>query len=151
MPDVNAAVAIEIDAVLVVFGWEKLREPGRAGPGGAHVLAADGAFAEDLQREDELVAISILAAADIGLGCHHAHRVIGQRVAAVIGLATPYCEYDGAGYAETRFDCGKRIAILLHQLLPLARKARDGGFPDVVGWHLRTPPAPAHRLGVAPA
>ena len=28
-----AAVSrIEIDAVLVIFGWEKLREPGRAGP-----------------------------------------------------------------------------------------------------------------------
>jgi hypothetical protein len=104
VPDIDTTVAIEVDAVLVIFGWQKLREPRRAGPGGSHVLAADGALAENLKGQNELVAIGVLATADIGLGRQHANGVIGQLVAAVVCLATPDREHDGGGHAETAFD-----------------------------------------------
>ena len=97
MPDVDAAVAVEIDAVLVEFGRQELRVAGRAGPGRAKILARHVALAEDLQREDELAAILILAAADIGLRRQHAQRVVRQRVAAVVGLAAPDRQHDVAG------------------------------------------------------
>ena len=123
MPDVDAAVAVEIDAVLVIFRRQELREPGGAGPGRAHVLARHRALAEDLQRQDELGAILILAPADIGLRRQHAQRVVRQRVAAVIGLAAPDREHDGGGHAEALFDLGQRGAMFLHQPLPLAPPA----------------------------
>ena len=39
IPDVDPAVAVEIDAVLVEFRRQELREPGGAGPGRAQILA----------------------------------------------------------------------------------------------------------------
>src|SRR5947209_8008075 len=60
MPDVDAAVAIEIDTVLVVFRRQELGQPGGAGPGRAHVFSRDVALAKDLQRQDEFVAVLIL-------------------------------------------------------------------------------------------
>ncbi len=141
MPDVDAAVAVEIDAVLVEFRRQELREAGGAGPGRAHVLACHHAVADHLQRQDELGAILILAPADIGLRRQHAQSVIGQRVAAVIGFAAPDRKHDGCGHAEARLDCGERGAIFLQQPLPFRRQPRDAGFFQIIGRHL-------HELGL---
>ena len=119
MPDVDAAVAIEIDTVLVEFRRQELREPGSAGPGRAHIFSRDAALAKNLQRQDEFVAILILAPADIGLRRHHAHGIIGQRVAAEIGLAAPDSQHNGCGNAEARFDGVQCPLVFLHQPLPL--------------------------------
>ena len=89
MPDVDPAVAVEIDAVLVILRRQELRVPGGAGPGRAKILARHRALAEDLQREDELTPVLVLAPADIGLRRHHTQRVIGQPVATVVRLAPP--------------------------------------------------------------
>ena len=67
MPDVAAAIAVEIDAVLVEFRRQELRETGSAGPGRTQIVARHLAVAEELQRQDKLVAVLILAPADIGL------------------------------------------------------------------------------------
>src|SRR3954469_1379084 len=100
MPDVAPAVAIEIDAVLVEFGRQELRETGSAGPGCAHVLAPHLAVANHLQRQNKLAAILLLAPSDIGLRRQHAKAVVRKRVAAVIGFAAPDREHDAGGNAE---------------------------------------------------
>ena len=141
MPDVDVAVAVEIDAVLVKFRRQELRQTDGAAPGRTQILARHLAVAEHLQRQDELVAILILAAADIGLRRQHAHRVVRQRVAAVIGLAAPDREHDGRRHAEALFDPLKARAVFLHQPLPFFGELRDAGFLDVVGRHL-------HELGL---
>ena len=141
IPDVAAAVTIEIDSVLVEFGWEELRETGGAGPGRAHILARHFAIANDLQRQNELGAVLILAAADIGLRRQHPHRIVGQRVAAIVGFAAPDRQYHGGGHAETRFDRAQGVAMLRHQPLPFLRQPRNAGFLDVVSRHL-------HELGL---
>ena len=141
MPDVDAAVAVEIHTVLVIFRRQELGEPGGAGPGRAHILARHGTLAEDFERQDEFGAVLILAAADIGLRRHHTHGIIGQRVAAEIGLAAPDRQHNGCGDAEARFDRVQCVPVFLRQPLPLGRKPRDGRFLDVVGGHL-------HELGL---
>ena len=99
------------------------------------------ALTEDLQRENELAPVLLLAAADIGLRRHHAQRVVRQPVAAIVRLAAPDREHDAGRNAKTLFDFVQRGAMFLHQLLPLRREPRDGSFLDVIGRHL-------HELGL---
>ncbi len=99
-------------------------------------LRVDIAVADNLQRQDEFVAILILAPADIGLRRQHTQPVIGQRVTPVIGFAAPDRKHDGSGNAEARFDRLQGGAIFLHQPLPLAGQPRDAGFLDVICRHL---------------
>src|SRR5260370_290913 len=47
VPDVAAAIAVEIDTVLVKFRRQELRQTGGAGPGRAHVLARHLAVAKE--------------------------------------------------------------------------------------------------------
>ena len=141
VPDVAAAIAVEIDSVLVEFRRQELRKTGGAGPGRAHVLARHLAVAKEFQRQDEFGAVLILAPADIGLRRQHAQPVVGQRVAAVICFAAPDREHDRRRHAEARFDRGKCCAMLLHQPLPLGRQPRDAGFFQIVRRHL-------HELGL---
>src|SRR5438105_6275503 len=113
MPDVAPAVAIEIDAVLVEFGRQELRETGSAGPGCAHVLARHLALANHLQRQNNLTAILILAPSDIGLCRQHAQAIVRKRVAAVIGFTAPDREHDAGGTAESPCDLGQARATFL--------------------------------------
>src|SRR5437879_1030389 len=94
MPDVDPAVAVEIDAVLVILRRQELRVPGGAGPGRAKIIARHRALTENLQRENELTPVLVLAAADIGLRRYHAQRVVRQPVAAIVRLAAPDREHD---------------------------------------------------------
>ena len=76
VPDVLAAVAVEIVGERVVLGRHELREAHGAGPGGFHRCAREEAVLEHLQRMDELVAEHVLAAAGVGLRGQHLDGVV---------------------------------------------------------------------------
>ena len=79
-PDVDAAVAVEVDGVFVELRRQELREAHRPAPGRAHV-GARHAVLQHLQRMQEFVAEEILALADISLRRQHADGVLAAKLA----------------------------------------------------------------------
>ena len=124
MPDVGAAVAVEIDRVFVVLRRQELRQAHGAAPGRAQVLARH-AVLQHFQRVQEFVAEKILALADIGLRRQHAQRIVRLPFGAVIGLARPDRQHHIAGHAEHLLDARQRVAVLRGEFLALRGEARE--------------------------
>src|SRR5450759_1697561 len=137
MPDVGAAVAVEIDGVFVELRRQELREAHGAAPGRAQV-GARHAVLQHFQRVQEFVAEEILALTDIGLRRQHADGVVRLFFAAVIGLAPPDRQHHIARHAERFLDARQRVVVLRGKQLAahyhdtLARIGKAFGVPGNV-------------------
>ena len=150
-PDVDLAVAVEIDGVLVELRRQELGQPHGAAPGAAQLLARH-AVLQHLQRGEEFAAEHVLAPADIGLRRQHADGVVRQLVAAVVGLAAPDRQHDRGLHAELPLDRIERGAVRLEELLALRGEPRDRILSHIIGRRLHElrllrRPAPAGPAG----
>ena len=106
MPDVAAAIAVEIDGIFVKIRRQELRQPHGSRPRAFHVGEFDVAILQHLEREQKFSAEFILALAEIGLCRQHADGVARVVRTAIIGLASKDREQDGRRDAELTLDRG---------------------------------------------
>ena len=134
-PDVDLAVAVEIDGVLVELRRQELRQPHRAAPGAAQLLARH-AVLQHLQRGQELAAEHVLAPPGVGLRRQHADGVVRQLVAAVSGLAAPDRQQHRGLHAELPLDRIERRAVRVEEFLALGGEPRDRALAHIIGRRL---------------
>ncbi len=132
MPDIAAAVAVEIDGVFVIFRRQELRQAHGARPRALHVSELDGAVVQHFEREQELAAEFVLALAEIGLRRQHANGVVRQCIAAVVGLTPKDREHDGRIDAELALDRRQGRAILVEQFAALRGQPIECRFFQIV-------------------
>ena len=132
IPDVGAAVAVEIDRVFQIVRRQKLRQPHRAGPRAFHVGEPDLSVLSDFQRQQEFLAEFVLALAQIGLRRQHADRAARILGAAVIGFAAEDREHDGRIDAELPLDGAERRPVLIVELAAGGREPADRALLDIV-------------------
>ena len=131
MPDVGAAVAVEIDGVFVIFRGQKLREAHRPAPGRAQI-GARHAVLQHLQRVQELVAEKILALAGEGLRRQHLQRVVRLALGAEIGFAAPDRQHHIAGHAEGLSRCAKACRDIGQRVSALRGQATEARLAQIL-------------------
>ena len=102
---IDAAVAVEIDAVFDVGRRQELRLPDLAGIGADQVTQGKIAALHDLQRREQFALEQLGAAAIMREGSQRAdHRKLAHVALAEIGLQSPDRDQDLPGHAEPRLD-----------------------------------------------
>jgi hypothetical protein len=122
---VDAAVAVEINAVLDVGRRQELGLADLARIGAEHIAQRQVAALRDLQRRNELALEQLAAPAIVRERRQRAHHRQLAHVAAVVGLHGPDRHDDGARHAELSLDPLEQSGMARHQR-PGALDARLG-------------------------
>ena len=130
IPDIGAAVAVEIDGVFEIIRRQELRQPHGAGPGAVHVGELDLALVEDFQRVAEIPRGTCpCACRDRPASPARGWRCGVSRGAAVIGFAAEDREHDGGIDAELPLDGGERARDIGRAACGPARRGRRSPAP----------------------
>ena len=132
VPDVGAAVAVEIDGVFQERGRQELRLAERAGPGRAHGGARRETLLHHLQAGDQLGAEHLLAGGQPGFRAEHLEGVVGHFGRAEAGLAAPDGKHYFGRHAVALFDRGQRFAERGRARAAALGDRADGLFGEVV-------------------
>ena len=144
VPDVLAAVAVEVIGHGVVFRRHELGEAHGAGPRSSHGLARAHAVLQHLQRVQQLGAEQVLAAAEIGLGGERLDDVIVRPVRPERRLPAPDGQHELALHAELALDLGEPGGVLRLQGPALLCQLGEVGGAQILGGRLGELGLPLH-------
>jgi hypothetical protein len=114
MHHVDAAIAVEIDAVLEVVARRELRRPELSGPVADHLIRPQIAALDDAQRAHELVAEKVRPPAVVGQGRDRSDDVVGAAlVGAVVAFEAPQRDHHGRRYAGPLLDARQQRGVRL--------------------------------------
>ena len=89
LPDVPAAVTIEIDGITVVRAWDELRLPHGASPGADHFVGLDVAVSNNVQCSEEFVTGKVRTTSLVGERGQRAHDVAVANIVTEVAFQPP--------------------------------------------------------------
>ena len=120
VPDIAAAIAIEVHGVALVGGGDELGLAHRAGPGALHALWLHVTLLEDRERGEQLVVGELRAATFVGEGCQRADHAHVAGIGAEVAFHAPDGDQGVALHAVALLDAAQGLGMLGEQALAIA-------------------------------